>query len=264
MPHLMNRQLLAILIGLLWTSSLHGQVENEVKKILEKKDFVAFKIYSDNLFSNEKRIISHWESLRDLTTNFQEGVFIFEKSVPDSENPAISSVYTFRVTIIASKTKIAYYELSEKKNKKVGSVWKPYYETIDKFKDSVAYNNLKSEFESIFKTDWDEKDLFVTDVFYGSHCGMVGTDPIQRHQIDNWILNKNKMEILNWLKSTNLEKQIYAIDGLTELRKEGIELTDNELSIMKFVINKKGTIFTCSGGITAQKNIKEVTSKYEL
>ena len=255
--------MITILIGLLWTSTLLGQVQNDVKKVLAKKDFVAFKKYADNLSNRENNISSHWECLRDLTSEFQEGVFIFEKSVPDKDNPAVSSVYTFRVTIITTKTNIAYYELSEKKNKKVGNDWEPYYETIDNFKNDSAFSNFKSSFKNLYQLDLNEKELFVTDFVYGPHCGLVGTNPKGRQQIDEWVKAKNKTEILKWLKSPNTEKQVYAVDGLYQLKKAGVSLTKDEVKIINFVCNKNGTMYVCSGCIHSRQDIRSVTKEFK-
>ncbi len=264
MPHLMNRQLLTILIGLIWTSNLLGQVQNDVKKVLDSKDFVTFKKYADNLSNREKNISSRWESLRDLTTDFQEGVFIFEKSVPSKDNPAVSSVYTFKATIISTKTIIVYYELSEQKNKKFGNDWVPYYELIDKFKDNKAFDSLRVSFRSIYQTDLNENELFVIDFVYGSHCGFAGVNPTGRNQIDDWVAAKNKTELLKWLKSTNTEKQVYAVDGLYQLKKVGVKLTEEEVKIINKVCNKKGTLYVCSGCIHSRQDISSVTKKFKL
>jgi hypothetical protein len=264
MPHLMNRQLLTILIGLFWTSTLFGQVQNDINKVLASKDFVAFKKYADNLSSRENRISSNWECFRDLTTDFQEGVFIFEKSVPDKDNPAISSVYTFRVNLITTMTNIVYYELSEKKNKKVGNDWEPYYEPINNFKDEKAFENVKSTFKSVFQSDLNENELFLTDFVYGSHCGFAGVNPNGRQQIDNWVAEKNKAELLKMLKSTNTEKQVYAVDGLLQLKKSGVKLTDEEKKIINFICSKNGTMYVCSGCIHSRQDISSVTKKFKL
>ncbi len=253
----MNK-LIITLIGLVWTSNLLCQVQNDVKNILSTKDFVTFKKYADKL-SN-----SHWENLRDLTTDFKEGVFIFEKSVPDNDNPAISSVYTFRVNIITTKTQIAFYELREEKNKKVGNVWEPYYDSIDKFKDEKLYDSLKNSFKGIFQTEINENELFVTDFVYGEYCGFAGVNPKGRQQIDEWVTNKNKTALLKWLKSTNTEKQIYAVDGLCQLKKAGTKLTNEEMKMINFVTKKSGTIYVCSGCIHSRDDIIRVTKKFKL
>ena len=92
-----------------------AQIQNDVSKILAKKNFQEFKSYSDKLSTKWKNSTSYWENLRDLTKGFQEGVFYFEQSVPHKDNPAISAVYTYRVNIIATTSTIIFYDLSEKK-----------------------------------------------------------------------------------------------------------------------------------------------------
>ncbi len=257
-------RLLIILTGLLWTSNLLGQVQNDAKKTLDTKDFVAFKKFADNLSNREERISSQWECLRDLTNEFQEGVFTFENLVPDKDNPAINSVYIFRVTIISTKTQIVYYELGEKKNKKVGNDWIPYYNSIDKFKDEKLFNSLKNSFKGIFQTDLNENELFITDFVYGDHCGIAGVNPKGRQQIDEWVANKNKAELLKWLVSTNTEKQVYAVDGLYQLKKEGIRMTDEELKMVKFISKKSGEMYVCSGCLHSRQKISGVTKKFKL
>jgi hypothetical protein len=254
------KRLLILLIGLLWTSNLLGQVQNEVKKVLDTKDFFIFKKYTNKLSNRKKGISSHWESLRDLTTEFKEGVFIFEESAPDINSP----IYTYKVSIIATKTKIVYYELSEMKNKKVGKNWESYYESVSKFKDEKQFNNLKNSFKSIFNSDLNEAELFVTDFVYGENCGFGGASPKGRQQIDKWVKYNNKIELLNWLKSTNTEKQVYAVDGLFQLKKTGTKFTKEELKMIKFVINKRGTIYVCSGCIHHQDEISVVSKEFKL
>jgi hypothetical protein len=262
--NLMYRQLLTIFIFLLLTSDILGQVQNDVKKVLDSSNFVAFKKYADKLSNREKRISSHWECLRDLTANFKEGVFIFEKSVPDKDNPAISSVYTFRVTLITTDKSIVYYELSEEKNKKVGNDWESYYDPINKFKDKKLFDSLQNSFKRIFQSTLNENELFITDFVYGKHCGLAGVDTKGRQQIDEWVTNKNKTELLKWLKSTNTEKQIYAVDGLYQLKKVGTKLTSEEMKMINFVTKKSGTIYVCSGCIHSQDDIISVTKEFKF
>lgn len=259
----MNKELVAVFIGLLWTSNLLGQIQVDIKERLDSKDLVVFRKYTDDLSINDKRISSQWEYLRDLTSEFQEGVFVCEQSAPDKVNPAINSVRTFRVNIIATKTAITYYELSEVKYKKNGNDWVPYYAPIAKFKDEKQFDRLSSSFKSTFKSDLNGNELFITDFVYGEHCGFAGINPEGRQQIDRWVKNKDKGELLNWLKSTNTEKQLYAADGLYQLQKLGIKITDEELLILKLVTTKKGTVNVCSGCIYSQGNISTVAAEFK-
>lgn len=253
-----------LIISVFWTSNVLAQVQNDVKKVLETKDFAQFEKLTTTLTDRKKNIRSHWKSIRDLTYNFQEGIFFFEKSVPIKDKPGNSSVYTYRVRIITTKTKIAFYELTEKKNKKVKDNWKPYYKIIDTFKNEIDFLNFKKEFKTIFLTEINEEELFTTDFVYGTNCGIAGMNPRGRININKLIDKKDKSGVLEWLKSTITEKQIYAIDALYQLKNCGIELTDEELKMVEFVSNKDGSIETCSGCSFYGRGIKEVTEQFEF
>lgn len=253
----MNKHLILFLIGTLWAGNVLGQDQNDLRKILASKDFVAFKQYTDTVSNVEQGINAHWESLRDLTADYQEGVFIVERFVPERDNPAIQSVYTYRVNLIATKTTLAFYELSELKNKKVK--WKPYYDMLESYKDDTLFQDMKASFSRIFNAELREKGLFVTDFVYGDGCGFVGTDPIGRQIINQWVVENNKANLLTWLSSANTEKQVYAADGLLQLKKTGTSLSVDEMRVINFIINKKGTMFVCSGCSHWHEDITEVT-----
>lgn len=260
----MNKKLISIFIGILCTIPLFGQVQNDVKKVLATMDFVALKKYTDNLTDKENQISLHWAYLRDLTTDFQEGVFIFEKSVPDVDDPETSSVHTFRVNLVTTKKNIVYYELSEKKHKSVGNDWQPYYETIDSFKNDGAFGELESSFKNIYQLELYEKDLFMTDFIFGSNCGIAGTSPEGRAQMDEWVQSNNKTQILKWLKSANAEKQVYAVEGLNQLKNAGTILTNDEIMMINYVCDKNGTIYVCSGCIHSREDIRRATRNLKL
>lgn len=214
----MRNRPIIILLGLLWTINLLGQVQNDVKQILSKKDFVSFKGFADSLLSKEQKISCHWTIFRDLTTDFKERIFFFSKSIPDSKNPGISSIYTFRVRLLITDKTIIYYDLSEKRNRKVKKEWVPYYDTLDYYKNDSFFSILRQSFHNSFKAELNVKELFIDDLVYGHACGIIGEDPKEKLIIDNLVENKNKVELFKWLQSTNFEKQLYAVDGLYQLK----------------------------------------------
>ncbi|MES2516282.1 MAG: hypothetical protein V4580_19160 [Bacteroidota bacterium] len=258
----MKRPVLTLLATLLCIVSVIGQIQVEVNKILKTKNFTAFKKYADNLPSRSKQISAHWVVLRDLTPDYKEGVFYFEKSIPDKENTDVSSVYTFRLRLITSEKKILYYELSEKKNKKIAGHWEPYYETIDKFRNDSIYTIFQRSFQEIFRAEVNDRELFVDDFVYGLNCGNTGENPTGRKLINELVKYKDKKELLKWLQSTNTEKQVYAVDGLYQLKQTGLKLTVQELNMIKFVMGKKGTLYTCSGCIHMRQEINSVTKHF--
>lgn len=264
MRHLMNRHFITMLVGLLWTSNIFGQVQNDVKEVLSKKDFVSFSSFVDTLSSRENKITCHWTIFRDLTADFKEGVFYITKSVPDSKNPGISSVYTFRVRLLTMDKTIIYYDLSEKRNKKVKKEWVPYYDTLDYYKNDSLFTLLRQSFFKSFDGELNETELFIDDLVYGQACGFIGEDPKEKMIIDNLVATKNKEELFKWIKSTSFEKQIYAVDGLFQLKQSGTIYSAEELTIIKNVLNKKGTIFHCSGCVHSWTDVKRVTYKFKF
>jgi hypothetical protein len=260
----MKNSVIIIIFGLLWTSLLLGQVQNDVKAVLSKKDFVSFKNFADTLSSSEQNISCHWTVFRDITTDYKEGVFYITKSVPDSKNPAISSIYTFRVRVLASDKTIIYYDLGEKRNKKVKKEWVPYYDTLDYYKNDSLFAILRQSFFKSFDGELNETELFIDDLVYGQACGIIGEDPKEKMIIDNLVATKNKEEILKWIKSTNFEKQIYAVDGLYQLKENGTTYTSEELKIIKNVLDKKGTIFHCRGCVYSWTDVRMVTYKFKF
>lgn len=246
MPHLMKRQLTAILIGIFLTSPLLGQLENDLKKALSTKDFNIFKNHYDKLFTKDRKVIPELENLRDLTAEFKEGIFILEEWDPEKDNPKIINVYKFRINIIIKKDRIIYYELSERKHRYEDDRRIDFYKQIDVFKDDLSFTDLKTSFYNLYQNDIYEEDLFVVNFVYGSSCGLAGSEPKGHRQIAEWVETKNKIEILKWLQSANTEKQVYAVDGLYKLEKQGIPLTEKEIEVINFIKSKSGKIYICS------------------
>lgn len=259
----MKKHIFSVIPLFMAISSL-AQIQDEVGKVLAKKNFVEFKSYADQLSKNRKGVTSYWENLRELTNGYQEGVFYFEQSIPHKENPAISSVSTFRVTILTSFNSIIFYHLGEKKNKRVGKDWVPYFDTIVFYKNDSLYAELKSSFKKTFGAVLNEKELFLNSIIYGSSCGYAGMDPYEKTQIDLLVKNQDKKSLLKWVQSTNTEKQVYGVDGLYQLKKQGIKFSEFEIGMINAVLEKKGTIQVCEGCIHSTEEISVVTKKIKF
>lgn len=264
MRHLMNKHNVAILIGLIWTSTLFGQVQNDVKEVLSKKDFVSVSSFVDTLSSRENTITCHWTIFRDLTADFKEGVFYIAKSVPDTKNPEISFVYTYRVRLLTNDNTIIYYELGEIRNRKIKKEWVCYYDTLAYYKNDSMFLLLQQSFMDSFDGELNESELFIDDFVYGEACGIFGSDPEGKVLIDKLVSEKNKEELYKLLKSTNFEKQIYALDGLWQLKEKGITFTPEESRVIKNALNKKGTIFYCHGCPHSWMNVMIATYKFKF
>ncbi|MDI9862345.1 hypothetical protein [Flectobacillus roseus] len=123
---------------------------------------------------------------------------------------------------------------------------------------------LRQSFFKSFDGELNETELFIDDLVYGQACGFIGEDPKEKMIIDNLVATKNKEELFKWIKSTSFEKQIYAVDGLFQLKQSGTIYSAEELTIIKNVLNKKGTIFHCSGCVHSWTDVKRVTYKFKF
>jgi len=261
--HSLLRYFTVFSIFLLTAASSFGQSLDDVKKFLAQRDLNKIEKYLEN--PNDRtsgKKIHVWEYLRELNADYEEGVCYFEIVVPDTENVAINIVYTYRITLIANKKNIIFYELSEKKYKEDTEDMIPYFETISKFRDDKAFGNLKILFTRTFLKELNEAELFNEDIVYGHHCGIAGIDPDEKLEIDRLVQKKNRKSLLNWLQSTNTEKQVYAVDGFYQLKTSGVKLTDKEINLINQILKKKGTIQVCYGCISTNEEISTVTKGF--
>jgi hypothetical protein len=83
----------------------------------------------------------------------------------------------------------------------------------------------------------------------------------ERMQLNDFVTKKDQNSILKWLKSANTEKQVYAVEGILKLKESGIKLSKSDLEIIKFIINKKGTMNVCHGCMYSSKEVREVTER---
>lgn len=241
-----------------------AQIQNEVNEVLEKKNFPEFETFTLNLKKNDNRRRCYWENIRQVTPSYREGTFIFEESFPKPNKPNNFSVYRYRVILITTDTDIIFYELSKIVHKKNAGYWDEDYELLHSFKNEFEYQTFKEEFQSLFLTEINESELFTSEFVYGRSCSIAGLAPKGRVLITKLIENKDKVEIIKWLQSTITEKQIYALEALYELKNCGITLTQAEYKMIKFVINKKGSMSVCSGCIYSKESISNVTEEFNF
>ena len=257
-------RLLTLTILLFLTHTLFGQLQTDIKNILATKDFQSFKKYADNLSNRQTHIKAYWEVEREIATGFEERVLIVEKSVPEKKDPNISTVYTFRVNLLSTDKTIFFYDLMERKSKKVNNEWVEYYPTIDTYQNDSLFKKLKTTFFKSFGGQFKKQELFTDSIVYGSRCSDAGIDPLEKMYLDHFVEVKDKTSLLKWLQSTNVETQLYAVEGFYKLKKSGYKINDNELQFIKNVLKKKGTARTCSGCIYSREEIKQIAKDFKF
>jgi len=257
-------RLLTLTILLFLTHTLFGQLQTDIKNILATKDFLSFKEYADNLSNRQTHIKAYWEVEREIATGFEERILIVEKSVLEKKNPNISTVYTFRVNLLSTDKTILFYDLMECKSKKVDNEWVEYYPIIDTYQNDSLFKKLEATFFKSFGGKFKRQELFTDSIAYGSRCGYAGIYPLEKMYLDHFVEVKDKTSLLKWLQSTNVETQLYAVEGFYELKKGGYKIKDNELSFIKNVLKRKGTARTCSGCINSREEIQQIAKDFEF
>lgn len=249
---------------LIYTSKTFCQFESNLNKVLAGKDFLEFSVYLENLKNTERPVNWNWEYLRDITGDYQEGVLFIEKFITDKENQNTGTFYTYKVSIITTNKKIAFYKLEKESMLSELNIKALKYSTIAELQDEIAFTKFENAFFEIFHVDLNEQDLFNTEIVYGEVCGLVGIYPEERIQMEEFVLNKDKKSLLNWLCSANTETQIYALDGLNQLKINGVTLTEQELKMINFVLTKKGTFHVCSGCFYSTPEINRITKRFNF
>ena len=269
----MKKFILAISLGLIVVMGLFLSYrfiftnKEDARCILATKDFTEFQSFIEKL-SKEKRS-PRWIYLRDLTYDYQEGIFEYKQYKKDENGAHTSSYNTYQIKLIVSGNTIFYYDYTIQKNKKVkyewsdSYSWEPYYVTIEQFKNDEAFESLKEKFKKAFYSDLNESELFITDYVYGENCGVAAMNSNERTQLNDFVTKKDKNSMLKWLKSANTEKQMYAVEGLLKLEKSGVNLSKTELEIINYIAHKKGTIRMCSGCTYFDMEISKLAKRFK-
>jgi hypothetical protein len=69
---------------------------------------------------------------------------------------------------------------------------------------------------------------------------------------------------LKWLQSTNVETQLYAVEGFYKLKKAGYQIKESELQSIRNVLKKKGTVRTCMGCRYGLNEIQQIAKEFEF
>lgn len=251
-------------ILLVLSQALFGQLQDNITQHLSKRNITDIKRFADTISKKENHIGTFWEIEREIAYGFQEGVLIMKKSIVDNDNPHISTVYTFHINLISYGEEIIFYDLREKRPKKINDEWVEYFPSITKYQNDSLFKLLEAFFYQLYGGSLNKNELFVDSIVYGTNCSKAGNDPIEKILIDHLVKTKNKEQLFEWIKSSNTEKQLYAVSGLFKLVQKGLKLTDEEINYITNVLNKKGFVRTCSGCIYSKKEIKLVSKDFKF
>jgi hypothetical protein len=244
-----------------------GQQDNynsKLNSVLASKKYSDFLVFFNNISRRHNPdIFSKYEFTRDITEDYRESQFFAEYFADSSKSHQNSVLVDLRINLIVHGDKIIYYNYEEIYSliDTVVSEWKAIRTFKDSLRETTSMNLLNKAYERNFNAAINENDLF-NPLVYGKACGIGGDAPNHGKLMEEFILNKDKASLLEWLKSTITEKQIYAVEGLYRLNKDSVSLTSEEIRIIKNVISKKGQIMTCNGCDTENRDIADIVKDW--
>jgi hypothetical protein len=83
-------------------------------------------------------------------------------------------------------------------------------------------------------------------------------------KLEHFVEKKDRTSLLKWLQSTNVETQLYAVEGFYKLKKAGYQIKESELHYIRNVLKKKGTVRTCTGCLYGRNEIQKIAKHFEF
>ncbi|MCI5056198.1 MAG: hypothetical protein MRY83_08820 [Flavobacteriales bacterium] len=231
---MMKKILFANIICLL-SLGVQAQINQSIENWIGNKDFIFLFEKLDSLKTNNDSIkVTHLHE-RELIKGITEIVLEVKKEIPIDEHT--SKLEIFKLELINSNDKLVYYRVWDLRNSCNKHIYLNYY-------DAHGMNRIKSEYRRTYNFEIDSTHLFSDTVVYGYPCEQLGTINPERDSLEKSIENNNPELSLTWLKSPNLELQLFGYEGLLRLIENGYKANQSTMEILETITEKKGLIGT--------------------
>lgn len=251
------QKLLITLIVLLFTYSAQGQ--GPFDELLKPKSIRQLERFVSRAGEVRSDTTAYWHYLRTLAPGkYREGVIRLTTLKRNKNDPNRATVNDYSIHLLAKGDHIFYYQVCEEQCEPPIDEEACYFKPIFGFRDPEQFNRMTVAFHSFFGTSLDTNELFLPDFPFGSLCGFGGAPTDGKLAIDSMLLLKDKAAIVSWLHSPNTEKQLYAAYALKYLKKQGNKLDKKERRLIRYIMRKKGTIYSCSYCIYDTESIRSI------
>jgi len=99
---------------------------------------------------------------------------------------------------------------------------------------------------------------------YGTYCGIAGTPPVLRKDIEAYIKNEDIESIDNWLNSPSIVHNVYAAEALIRLHNMSISISKVQKDKIRKIKSKNTVITSCSGCMRGDITVEEALADFEL
>lgn len=243
------------------TTELFAQDGEKLSEYCQEFSYQAIENGLNNFQQNSTRKSTynwHTELEREIINDYFEQMIELKKEVQDANSSGIHTVYTYKIKLIKKKSgDIAYYKVIKLENVKLNEKWVP-TEILLKENSNSKLEELKTDYKKIYSQPLNFSGLFENKIVFGSHCGIVGIKPKYRVEMNKLVESKDTLTLIKWLKSATVEIQLYAIDGILTLKKEGLVFDKSLLNLIDLIEKKEGTAYTCAGCLRWNRPINEI------
>jgi hypothetical protein len=112
----------------------------------------------------------------------------------------------------------------------------------------TAFNKTFGTTKNI--TDF-EKEIDKVPLFSNA-CGFSGDPTPEWQDLERYMAQKRVDKIRAFLTSLNVEAQAYGLIGMLQLQKNGIKLSQSDLSILDHLTKQNSSVYTCMGCIVGE------------
>ncbi|MFT5819354.1 MAG: hypothetical protein ACI8ZM_000577 [Crocinitomix sp.] len=240
-------------------------VSQGLKTVLSTFDYLKFEAYTeqvqDSFIKDEYYVIEDYIIYRDIFNQYQETYVQFQESYLKDPFEEKYETNLYNVKIISRCDTILFYEIAKQESHKDNNgKWKRTETTEATKTDLKRYKKFTEEYEEVFHTSFDITDLFTDDsrILYGFSCGLGGGLLSLRKELNSFIKTKDTVAILDWLSCARPVFQLYAIDGVLTLKKQGINFEPYVYNMIQIIAAKNGAVFTCRGCEVMPNLISEI------
>ncbi|MFN8306172.1 MAG: hypothetical protein U0T79_05325 [Ferruginibacter sp.] len=231
---------------------LFSQFDDILRRGLKKQDYNEFERIVDslkNLTDNHPNV--YWDIQRELVPGIKESVITIEK-------PGKNTGVFLQVNIISKNNSIVLYEL--KRTRMLEYPWPPADSLLDYSKNDSLYKELEFQFSVQFGGNINPQELFLDSVIYSVAARGCKSSTRFREKLSSMIANIDTIKLFSWLSSTNVETQLYAVEGIYKLKQNGVKFSTLRSHIIKNILRREGVYRTCATNFIT---IRKITSFVE-
>jgi len=241
--------LIILLINLIYPA--FGQKIDSIKVILSHRSFNQLDSFLTKINSDENHIFYKKGRNRQIIDSFSEITIKYEEWIADdSLNESFSSC-EYLIHIITYSDSIIFLKVYDY----INNIQLKTEDTLF-YIDTIFIEKLTSLYQKTYGRQISVADLFSEDVIYG--------ETLYRFGFNEYIKSCNIEAIDKMLCSPTTELQIFAIDALFQLKKNGYKPTDTELKLIELIKSKKGQIMYLNSASCNLVDISKITNEFEF